>query len=390
MRKMNKKAVLMLLGILALAVVAVFVGANLLKGLGARDVVKFADLRKYIDNVPNAGVDISQLDLKAQANALEVLPFVQFNLNTTWPEKDKMPVGFDPLKLLTAAKNPGLGIAALHAQGITGKGIAIGVMDMPIYTKNLEVKDRIVKYKTFGQTEVKAGATACATLSALVGKTVGVAPEADVYYAAVATDRLDVLYYSEAMDWFIALNKNLKPENRIRLVMVPVAPDNVGEGDYNTPFDKNTELWSAALKKAEAAGIVVFDLTNRRAIGSCWLDTKKPDDFKSVQTGYPDKPEADVTQNDVLMPTCPKTVVEEYIEGQTGYRYIPQTGAPFITSFATGLAALGMQAGGYEKTKVFTLETYNTKFRETAYVLKNGPKINYIVDPKAFVAAMKK
>jgi len=390
MRKTNKKAILLFLGIIAIAGVAVFLSIYLLKGISSSAVVKFADLRKFTDNIPGAGVDISKLDLRAQPDVAEVLPFVQFNLNTNWPSKERMPVGFDPLKILDAAKNPGLGVRALHAQGVTGKGISIGVMDLPILRMNSEYKDRISQYKTFGESGVKSAANSVALISSLVGKTLGVAPEADVYYAAVATDKLDVLYYSEAMDWFIALNKTLPKEKRIRLVMVPVAPDNVGEGQYDTPFTTNTDLWAPALKKAEAAGIIVFDLTNRRQIGSCWLPLNKRDDFKSVQTGYPEQPDVDVSQNHVLMPTSPKTVVEEYIEGQTGYRYLPRTGAPFIVSYATGLAALGLQAGGYEKTKDMTLNGMNNKFFETAFVLKNGPKTNLIVDPEAFVASMKK
>jgi len=390
MRGTDKKALVILLGIVLLAFIGIFVVVFLWKDVGVAEVVKFTDLRKFINNVPKAGTDISHLDLRAQANAGEVLPFVQFNLNTVWPPKDKMPVGFDPLKVLEAAKNPGLGIEDLHKLGITGKGIGIGIMDLPIFTKNIEFKDRIKLYKPFGDTGIKAAANSCALVSALVGKSMGVAPEADVYYAAVAAEKLDVLCYSNAMDWFIELNNTLPKEKKIRIVVVPVAPDNVGEGDFDTPFKTNTEMWKIALKKAADAGIVVFDLTKRKAVGSCWIDINNLNDFNAVQTGYPDKPDTDVLQNYVLMPTCPKTVAEEYIVGQTGYRYLPRTGAPFIVSFAAGLAALGCQAAGYEKTSNMTISSFNELFFKTAFVKKNGLKTNYIVNPKAFIEAIKK
>jgi len=387
----SRNKVIILFALIALVTaLAVVLGVYLISGIRGSNIEKFSDFRSYINDLPRKGPDISGLNLTTQKDAAEVLKFSQFNLNTKWPSKEKMPASFDPVKLLNSAKNPGLGIAALHAKGITGKGISIGVIDLPIFTKNTEYKDRIKEYKAFGESGLKSSDTSVALLSALVGRTVGMAPDADVYYAATATDKLDVAYYSQAVDWFIELNKSLPKEKRIRLVMVPVAPDAIGEGDYSTPFTANTNLWGPALKRAEAAGIVIFDLTSRRKTGACWIDTSKPDDFLAVQQGYPDEPNKDVMSGDVLVPTSPKTVVEEYVEGQTGYRYIPRTGAPFITSYTVGLVALGIQSAGFEKTKALTLQMFNDKLYSTSYAQKNGLKINHIVNPKAFIEALKK
>ncbi len=40
-----------------------------------------------------------------------------------------MPAGCDPRKIMADAMNPGLGIRALHKQGITGKGVTVAIID---------------------------------------------------------------------------------------------------------------------------------------------------------------------------------------------------------------------------------------------------------------------
>ena len=408
MGKVDKKVVVIIAGIVVLLAIGVFMviqlGSGVLNQIGKTDVVKFADLRGFINNTPRSGADISGLNLRAQADAAEVLPFVQFNLNTVWPPKNMLPEGFDPLKILDAAKNPGLGIDELHKQGLTGKGIGIGIMEFPIYTGHDEYKDRIKAYQTFGNPQVSSDPNAQALVSELAGKTLGVAPGANVYYAAVekflkdqdgnvlkddsGIPILTIVNYVNAMDWFIYLNKSLPIENKIRMVVVPIAPDNITGEDNGTPFTDSTELWKSTLQKAANAGIIVFDLTNRRQVGSCWLNNKKPNDLAAVQPGYPDDPNKDVATDYVLMPTCPRTFAEEYVQGQSGYRYMPRTGTQFILPYAAGVAALGFEAAGYEKTQNLTLSDINRLFFKTAYVLKKGIQENNIVNPKAFIKAI--
>jgi hypothetical protein len=53
-----------------------------------------------------------------------------------------MPPGCDPNEIMTNAMNPGLGVRALHQQGITGAGINVAIIDQPLYLyRNCMVRD---------------------------------------------------------------------------------------------------------------------------------------------------------------------------------------------------------------------------------------------------------
>lgn len=67
-------------------------------------------------------VDVSNMDL---TDASSIIPTLWFNEKTKWP--DKMPKGCDPKTIMETAKNPGLGIRALHSQGITGEGVSVEI-----------------------------------------------------------------------------------------------------------------------------------------------------------------------------------------------------------------------------------------------------------------------
>ncbi|MGD0813571.1 MAG: hypothetical protein ABSA83_08205 [Verrucomicrobiota bacterium] len=79
--------------------------------------------------------DASRLDLRNSAADLE---HATFDSQTTWPPDDRLPPGFDAVRVLELGKNPGLGIRKLHAQGITGHGIGIGIVDQTLLTRHSE------------------------------------------------------------------------------------------------------------------------------------------------------------------------------------------------------------------------------------------------------------
>ena len=83
-------------------------------------------------------MDISDVDL----SAVEDYNDLSFSTSTIWPEK--LPEGFDPDAILELGKNPGLGIRDIHAQGITGKGVSIAIIDQALYTGHQEYKDNLM------------------------------------------------------------------------------------------------------------------------------------------------------------------------------------------------------------------------------------------------------
>ena len=70
-----------------------------------------------------------------------------FDSKTQWPPADKMPAGFDPQKIMELGKDPGSGIRNLHAQGLTGKGIGIAIVDQPLLVDHQEYKDHLRLYE---------------------------------------------------------------------------------------------------------------------------------------------------------------------------------------------------------------------------------------------------
>ena len=140
--------------------------------------------------------DASEVDL---SNAGDMLPCIHFNSKTKFPSTDKMPRGFSPQQVLANGKAPGLNIADLHAMGITGKGITVAIIDQPLNTEHIEIRDNIIHYESAGYPEhIEAQFHGTAVSSLLAGKTVGVAPDAKiVYFAANNTKKTRTLANKE-------------------------------------------------------------------------------------------------------------------------------------------------------------------------------------------------
>jgi len=69
-----------------------------------------------------------------------------FNEKTIFPPRDKMPKDdrYQPEYILEAAKNPGLGVRALHEQGITGKGVSVAIIDFPMFYDHPEYHGNLI------------------------------------------------------------------------------------------------------------------------------------------------------------------------------------------------------------------------------------------------------
>jgi hypothetical protein len=90
------------------------------------------------------GRDLSSLDLRGAQTELD---HAVFDTATIWPAKDNLPAGFDPRRILELGKVPGPGLSALHAQGITGKGISIGIVDSTLLVDHQEYADWLRWYE---------------------------------------------------------------------------------------------------------------------------------------------------------------------------------------------------------------------------------------------------
>ncbi|MDV3428469.1 MAG: S8 family serine peptidase [Bacillota bacterium] len=198
-------------------------------------------------------VDLSDLNLKQQYS---LLTKAEFDLKTKWPET--LPDNFIPGKIIKMNNNPGLGINGLHDMGINGKGIGIAIIDEPLLTTHNEIKGQLKYYKEIlpisGDEKHTASEHGTAVSSITVGKSVGVAPGANLYFIAVDTIsntgnevKKDHTYEAEAINQIIAINKNLK--EKIRVISI---------SDGWIKGEKAYDKMNTAVKAAQKEGIFVI------------------------------------------------------------------------------------------------------------------------------------
>lgn len=172
------------------------------------------------------GSDLNQYDLR---NSTNDLLYSDFSTKTKWPEQKWIPAGFDPQKILELGKNPGLGVRSLHAQGITGKGVSIAIIDQPLTPANhIEYVDRLKMNENIGSPGTMS-MHGPAVASILAGKTVGVAPEANLYYFATELPytkkgendfSYDYSFLTKAFRRILEINQTLSEAEKIRVISI--------------------------------------------------------------------------------------------------------------------------------------------------------------------------
>ena len=316
--------------------------------------------------------DISGVDFTGQDELMKTL---RFNLDTEWPDSALNLSEWNPGRVMEAAKNPGLGVRALHRRGITGEGVRVAIIDQPMYLDHPEFAGKVAAYRDF-ECGSDGSMHGPAVASLLVGETNGTAPGATLYYAAAPSWLGDSEYCADALDWIVEENGKLPEGDKIRVVSISVAPSGPG-----SPFEKNNEMWDEAVERAEADGILVLDCTSDHGwIDPCYYDIQDPDDISKCKPGFPGvdgnrKP----VRGSVCAPTSPRTTAEEYTEGAIGYQYTGRGGLSWGIPYCAGVLAMGWQVRpdlSGEEMKVILLDT--------AYIM-DGYRI---IDPGAFIGEL--
>ena len=322
------------------------------------------DLGKFDAFWGFANVSLANLDLREHLQLLETMPF---DSQTVWPETDKMPEGFDPTALLEDGKNPGLGVRALHKQGVDGRGVGIAIIDQPLLKDHIEYADRIVQYEAIDVQGVPVQMHGPPVSSIAVGKTCGVAPGASLYYFAVPMWKPENQPYCDIINKLIKINKDPKTTQRVRVVSI-----STGMFSRQAEFDR----WKEVLKKADQNGILVV---------TCAQDTiqygmlaripgKEPDDPASYSSGiYGVRPGA------VLVPTSNRATASH--TGSNVYTYWREAGMSWAAPYLAGLAVLAYQVSPeIEPKKIVTL------WHETAVQTDVGA----VFQPENFIEAVRK
>jgi len=215
-----------------------------------------------------SGQDMSQFALTAAS-----IQYACFDSNTKWPAT--LPQNFNPDGLLQTGKDPGLGVSGLHSQGITGKGVGIAMIGVPIPTGHVEYKDSLVDYEEIHTWDNFTALTqSCAdAVSLMLGATCGVAPDAKLYYfvampAETQADMLnpnpgdsswqpkyDLSYLTQALNRILAINSQLADADKIRALY---SQFDFEGGNYAA--DPGYVDMMTALEKLRVSG--VFDLND--------------------------------------------------------------------------------------------------------------------------------
>jgi len=169
--------------------------------------------------------DLTKLDLSV---SMDNLLNADFDSKTQWPTADKMPANFDWQNIMETGKNPGLGTRALHDGEITGKGVGIAIIDQPLLIDHQEYKDRLRLYEEINVLpDTEATMHGAAVSSIAVGKTLGVAPDADLYYIGSWTGDWETdtnnftwnfNYYAQAIHRILEINRDLPDDHKIRVI----------------------------------------------------------------------------------------------------------------------------------------------------------------------------
>lgn len=237
----------------------------------------------------NFEFDIRSMDLSSEdlTGRFDDLLYTTYDSKTKWPEN--LPEDFDSAEVMEIYKNPGLNLRNLHSQGITGKGVGIAIIDQTLLVDHVEYKDRIKLYEEnedAGKYEAQMHGPAVASIA--VGKTVGVAPEADLYYIAgdLGTYKnynfeYDFSLLAKNIDRILEVNEGLPDENKIRVISA-----SIGWSKNQKGYEEITE----AVSRAKEAGILVVSSSLEETFGYKFHGLGKypmsdADDFESYKPG---------------------------------------------------------------------------------------------------------
>jgi hypothetical protein len=336
--------------------------------------------------------DLTGLDLTGR---LDDLLHANFDDRTKWPAQ--MPPGYDYQRIMELGKNPGLGIRALHKQGITGRGVGIAICDQPLLVDHQEYRDRLRLYEEINiRPEMEAQMHGPAVASIAVGKTVGVAPEADLYYIGEWNGdwndtgfTWNLEYLARGVQRILEINEQLPAAQKIRVISISVGWDTSQKG-----YQQITE----AVNKAKPAGLLVICSSVEEVHGFAFHGLGRsapanPDDVNSCEPGswwanafYQGKPFASGS-NRLLVPMDARTTASPTAASE--YVFYAQGGWSWSIPYIAGVYALAAQ-----------VEPKITPDRFWALALRTGRtfdlhrggqerKFGPILDPAGVVAALR-
>jgi hypothetical protein len=364
-----------------------------LGGLVLASLPHYDSLSGDIWQMDMRGNDLSNLDLR---NSLRDLLYCAFDDKTKWPAAQMLPASFDPSVIEDLGKNPGLGVRQLHAAGMTGKGIGIGIIDQVLLVNHVEYSDRLQLYEEFQNESSSAAMHSSAVASIAAGKSVGVAPEADLYFIATSFGDYSnpvqgqVAFSNAAIALWRLLNVNdqLPPEKKIRVISMSIGWNESDEGYQEI---------HAVCQAAKARGILVVSSSIEQEFGLKFHALGRnpladPDSFDSYVPGmfwandFYANPENSFYANRLLVPMDSRCTASP--TGNNDYVFYREGGVSWSIPYIAGMYALCAQVKPSITPDLFWSKALSTG--RYINLLHNGQTIRFgpILDPAALIGAL--
>jgi hypothetical protein len=293
-------------------------------------------------------------------------------------------------------KDPGLGMQALHEQGINGQGVGIAIIDQTLLVDHIEYKDRIRVYEeaddiTGGWVEVQMHGPAVASIA--VGKTVGVAPQADLYYiatgncgSAASIADWDFSCRARAIQRLVEINKSLPSDRKIRVISM-----SIGWAPQSKGYDEIT----AAVNDAKKAGIFVISTSISQTYGLNFHGLGRepladPNEFQSYEPGLwwqNDFYRQGSLKSTLLVPMDSRTTASP--TGTEDYVFYRAGGWSWSVPYLAGMYALAVQVRPEITPEEFWATALQTG--KTIQIQHNGKDYDFgvILDPQKLIGAIK-
>ena len=353
---------------------------GILSELPPQDVNMGFDIRSY---------DVSRFDLQ---NEGDILSGVTFDSATRWPEK--LPEGFDPDQIMEIGKDPGLGIRALHEKGITGKGVSIAIVDQALNPEHIEYADNLMNYELLHCCDSGAQMHGSAVTSIAVGKSCGVAPDADVYYIASTFGRysaggmkINLNYMADSIDRILEINTFLPEEKKIRVISI----------SRGFTSERGADAVRASIGRAKDAGVFVITTSTEDNYGFSLMGlgkeelTADPDDISSYRPGnfwggsFYSGEMADASRM-LLVPMDARTYASWYTAD--GYEFASSGGLSWSVPWLAGLYALCIQVDDDLTPELFIEKAFETGTVQNIEYQGKSYEFGTIIDPAALIEAL--
>lgn len=352
---------------------------GVLTALPEPDVNMGFDLRNF---------DISHYDLRDQE---DLLSQVTFDSATLFP--DKLPEGFSPEEIMELGKNPGLGVRALHEEGITGEGVNIAIVDQALNPEHAEYAENLMSYELLHCSDSGAQMHGSAVTSIAVGKTCGVAPGAKVYYIASTFGsysprgmKMDLSYMADSIDRILEINELLPEEKKIRVISI----------SRGFSVEKGADKVLAAIERAKTAGVFVITTSTEENYGFVLMGLGKdqmtdPDDVSVYGPGHYWRDsfyDSGITDPSrvLLVPMDARTYASWY--DRDGYEYASSGGLSWSVPWLAGMYALCLQADDDLTPEEFIRKAFETGTVQTIEYQGKPYEFGTVIDPAALIEAL--